>query len=412
MAAKQRSARRHRSVRGRPRLIHLTTVDSSLVALLLPQLRAFSQAGYEVIGVSASGPDVAQLEAAGIRHVALHNSTRARAPRRDLAVLWEFWRLCRRLRPDIVHTHNPKPGLYGRVLARLAGVPLVVNTVHGLYATENDPLLKRIVVYGLESFAARFSDAELLQNEEDLPVLRRAGVPARKLRVLGNGIDLARFEPTRWPDSERAEVRSELGLGLDAVVIGTVGRLVAEKGYVELFQALPRLGLPRDGVKVLAVAPADPSKPDALSEFEIERAKEMGVKFLGWRDDVDRLYLAMDLFVLASHREGFPRAAMEAAAMGLPIVATDVRGCRQVVDHAASGFLVRLGDVDELAQRLGELVGDADLRRRFGDRARRKALTSFDDRQQIALTLRTYDRLGAFRTSSATDASPAVGRGG
>lgn len=386
--------RRRRPPRERPRLIHLTTVDSSLVALLLPQLRAFSEAGYEVIGVSAPGRDVAALEAAGIRHVPLHHSTRARAPRQDLAAMWEFWRLCRRLRPDIVHTHNPKPGLYGRVLARLAGVPVVVNTVHGLYATEDDPLAKRLVVYILESFASRFSDAELLQNEEDLPILRRAGVPANKLHALGNGVDLTRFERGRWHDGEGMRVREELSLGQVSVVIGTVGRLVAEKGYVELFRALELLGLPDEHIRVLAVAPADPLKADALPEALIEQAKEMGVTFLGWRDDVDRLYLAMDVFVLASHREGFPRAAMEAAAMGLPIVATDVRGCRQVVDHAASGFLVQLGDVGGLAARLQQLVDDPALRRQLGECSRQKALTSFDDRRQIALTLRTYEHLG------------------
>src|SRR5262249_60035583 len=99
--------------------------------------------------------------------------------------------------PNIVHTHNPKPGLYGRVAARLAGVPVVVNTVHGLYAQTDDPLTKRAVVYSLERAASVCSNAELVQNPEDLATLLRLKVPRHKLTLLGNGIDLGRFHPHR-----------------------------------------------------------------------------------------------------------------------------------------------------------------------------------------------------------------------
>ena len=110
--------------------------------------------------------------------------------------LVELWRLFRRLRPDIVHTHNPKPGLYGRVAARAAGVPGVVNTVHGLYASPEDRVSRRAVVYALERAASMCSGAELVQNPEDLQVLSRLGVPSDKLVLLGNGVDLQRFRST------------------------------------------------------------------------------------------------------------------------------------------------------------------------------------------------------------------------
>jgi glycosyltransferase involved in cell wall biosynthesis len=200
--------------RSRPMVLHLTTVDLSLAKLLLPQLIAFREAGYDVFGASAPGPYVAELEEAGIRHVPLSRSTRAADVRSDLAAAREFLGICRRLRPDVVHTHNPKPGVYGRIAARLAGVPVVVNTVHGLYAQPDDPLPKRTVVYGLERLAATCSDAELLQNAEDLPVLRRLRVPERKLHLLGNGVDLSRFDPDAHA-ARRARVRAELGVADD-----------------------------------------------------------------------------------------------------------------------------------------------------------------------------------------------------
>jgi glycosyltransferase involved in cell wall biosynthesis len=377
----------------RPVVLHLTTVDMSLTLLLLPQLLAFQEAGYEVIGVSSPGPYVPGLEARGIRHVALERSTRAADLRADLATAREFARLCRRLRPDIVHTHNPKPGVYGRIGARLARVPVVVNTVHGLYAQPDDPLAKRAVVYGLERVASTCSQAELLQNPEDLPVLRRLRIPERKLHVLGNGVDLARFDPATHADA-RAQVRRELGIGDDEVAVGLVGRLVREKGYHEVFAAARRVRAEHPQVRFVVAGPIDLDKADAITQDELDRATaDAGVTFLGMRDDVHRLYAAMDLYVLASHREGFPRSAMEAAAMGLPVVATDIRGCRQVVDHRLNGLLVPVRDPDALGAAIGELVGDASRRTAMGEAARAKAVAAFDDRRQIDLTLEVYDRL-------------------
>lgn len=376
----------------RPRVVHLTTVDMSLVLLLLPQLVAFRDAGYEVVGVSSPGPYVEDLEAAGIRHVPLSASTRAMDPRADLRAMVEFVRLCRRLDPAIVHTHNPKPGIYGRIGARLAGVPHVVNTVHGLYAQPTDGRARRWAVYGLERVASAFSDAELIQNPEDLAVLRRLGVPPGRLHLLGNGVDLGRFDPDR-DDLDRARIRAALGVDEDTVVVGAVGRLVVEKGYRELIAAAERLRRTHPRTQVLVVGPHEPDKADALSPADLSRAEEAGVRLLGVRDDVERLYAAMDLYVLASHREGFPRSAMEAAAMGLPVVATDIRGCRQVVDDGRTGLLVPVGDPPALAAAVGSLVEDEERRRAYAEAARDKARREFDDRRQVEITLGVYEEL-------------------
>lgn len=381
----------------RPVLVHLTTVDMSLALLLLPQLVAFREAGYDVIGVSAPGPYVEQLEQHGIRHVPLTRSTRANDLRADLAAAREFYRLCRELQPDIVHTHNPKPGIYGRIASRIARVPVVVNTVHGLYALPGDPLLKRAVVYTLERIAAAFSDAELVQNPEDLPVLRKLRIPARKLHLLGNGVDLIRFDPDAYPGA-RERLRTELGVTDDQVVVGLVGRLVREKGYREVFEAARRLTREHPNVVFIVVGPTDLDKDDAITQDEIDLAeREAGVRFLGARNDIAELYLAMDLYVLASYREGFPRSAMEAAAMGLPIVATDIRGCRQVVDDGATGRLVPARDADALRDAIAALVTDEPRRQRFAEASRRKAAAEFDDRQQVATSLQVYAQLMATR---------------
>jgi len=340
--------------------------------------------------------------------VPLASSTRSMNPLADVRSAVELWRILRRERPDVLHTHNPKPGLYGRVVGRLARVPVVINTCHGLYFTETDPWLKRTILLVLEGVAARFSDAELVQSDEDLDrLVRRHAYPRRRTRLLGNGVDLGRFRPDVLGAAERADLRRELGARDDQIVVGMVGRLVAEKGLLELFDAARRLD---DRFLVVVVGPDDPEKPDALDRETVRGATEHGVRFLGMRDDVERLYGAMDLFVLPSWREGFPRAAMEAAASGLPVVASDVRGCRQVVDDGVTGLLVPVRDGGALAGAIRTLGDDPDRRRHMGKAAVDRAQTSFDERRVVEIVLDTYrqvaQRKGLADVTAALDARP------
>ncbi len=377
----------------KPLLVHVTTADISLELLLGPQLSAYRSAGFDVVGVSAPGPFVDDVTARGVRHIPLDNATRAMDPSSDARALLELIRLFRYLRPTIVHTHNPKPGLYGRIAARAAQVPVVVNTVHGLYATGDDRLRKRAVVYGLERIASCASDAELIQNVEDLGLLRSLlRVPTSKLTLLGNGVDLARFNTERSAGM-RPEIRAELGIDDDAVVVGAVGRLVEEKGYRELLTAWSEVSAAHPEAVLVVVGPHDAQKADALDPELVRSAEQQGVRFLGMRDDVERLYGAMDMYVLASHREGFPRSAMEAAAAGLPIIATDIRGCRQVVDDGRNGRLVPVRDAAALGAAMRELLADPAQRAAFGAAGAERAVQEFDQEAIIATTLATYRRL-------------------
>lgn len=399
---------RPRGSAGMRRLVHVTTTDISLEVLLGPQLRAFRDAGYDVHTASAPGPYVAGLAADGIVHHPLRHATRAFAVGHDLAAAAEMYRLFRRLKPDIVHTHNPKPGVYGRLAARAARVPLVVNTQHGLYAQPTDRAARRLSVYALERLAAGCSDVELVQSPEDLETLARLGVPRHKLRLLGNGVDLDRFRPQ--PAEVRNAVRSELAVSEDHVVVGVVGRLVWEKGYAEVFTAAKRLLARRGDVVVVVVGAFDPDKGDRLTPADVFAAEAAGVRFLGHRDDPERLYAAFDLYVLASHREGFPRSAMEAAASAVPSILTDIRGCREVVDHERTGLLVPPRDSLALESAIDRLVSDPAARSRFGEAAATKARKEFDQTRVIARTLEAYagvkcGRAEKIRTVPAASAS-------
>jgi glycosyltransferase involved in cell wall biosynthesis len=379
--------------RDRPLVLHVTTIDMSLDWLLGPQLAAFAAAGYEVVGASAPGPHVPAIEALGVRHVPLRHSTRAMDPAADLRLFGELRSLFTRLAPDLVHTHNPKPGWLGRPAARLAGVGAVVNTVHGLYALPDDPLAKRAVVYPLERLAAACSHAELVQSAEDLTVLRRLRVPRERLHLLGNGVDLGRFSPDRADPTARSTIRAAWGVGPDEVLLGAVGRLVHEKGLAELVEAARVLRTGSPAARLVVVGPTDDAKGDAVSAADRAAGERAGVIFAGRRDDMVDVYSAFDAYVLASHREGFPRSAMEAAAMALPVVATDIRGCREVVEPGVTGLLVPVRDGRALADALTRLVDDPTGRAAMGVAGRRKALRQFDQRRVIDRTLAVYDRL-------------------
>jgi glycosyltransferase involved in cell wall biosynthesis len=208
--------------------------------------------------------------------------------------------------------------------------------------------------------------------------------------VLGNGIDLTRFEPDA---AKRSRVRLDLGLDDDDIVIGAVGRLVREKGYPELLEANRAVKEQVSSASLVVVGPHEPDKADALSVSEIAAAEDAGVRFLGHRDDVEDLYPAMDIYVLASHREGFPRSAMEAAATGLPLILTNIRGCRQVVNDGVNGLLVPPDNATALATAITELAQSRDLRARMGAAGITKAALDFNQQRVIETTLATYRRL-------------------
>jgi glycosyltransferase involved in cell wall biosynthesis/ribosomal protein S18 acetylase RimI-like enzyme len=392
---------RHRAVsreperfRQRPvRVAHVTTIDLTLRFLVLEQLRRLRDEGYEVTAVSAPGEWVDEIRGDGIEHVAWHNATRAWNPAADLRAFTELLGIVRRGRFDVVHTHNPKPGLMGRLAARIAGVPVVVNTVHGFWATPDDPPRKRLPVMALEWVAARLSHAELYQSSEDLAWARRLriGRPSRA-HHLGNGTDLTEFDPTAVDPARLESLRRELGIGPGDRVVGMVGRLVREKGYGEFFHAARTIRARHPDVVFLAVGPSDPDKDDDLTASDRDAAGS-DVVFTGYRADVRDLLALMDVFVLPSWREGMPRSAIEAAAMGRAMVLTDIRGCREVARDGVEALLVPPRDADRLTSAIERLLEDDDLRARMSAAAFARARERFDERAVAARVAEVYRQL-------------------
>jgi len=361
-----------------------------LFPILRDQLKFLRERGYDVHTASIDGALGRRIrDEDGFPWTPLP-LTREFDPFGDWKAMSFIAELCRREKFDIVHTHTPKGNLVGQIAARRAGVPIVLQTLHGFYFHERMPAAKKKIWMALERLSAAHSDHVLCQNPEDVETALNAGiVKPGEITLLGNGIDLERFKPVceRTSNEKAGETptlrsrKRELNIPERALVVGMVGRFVAEKGFPEFLRAgailcaeFPDLHLLAIGHKLESERKGERWEPEDFSEL---RGR---MTVLSDRDDMPDLYGCMDVHVLPSHREGFPRALMEGAAAGLPQVATNIRGCRQTVEDGRTGYLIRVGDVSELAARLRELLSSPDLRRRMGEAARAKALAEFDQR--------------------------------
>ena len=378
----------------RIKVAHITAIDISLRYLLLNQLRSLKQAGYEVIGISSPGKEVQYIEATGIRHKPV-KITRSFTPFQDLKTLLGLYRHFCNDRFTIIHTHTPKPGLLGQLAARMVNAPIIVNTLHGFYFHNGmHPAMRRFYIV-LEKIAAKCSDVILSQNREDIETAIREGIcRPEKIKYLGNGIDVERFNPVNLSPEDILQKRLEIGLTSESLVVGFVGRLVKEKGLLELFEAakIVRARIPE--VRFLIIGPEDTNKPDSLTPHSVERYGVADIcHFTGVRQDMPELYSLMNVLVLPSHREGFPRAPMEASAMKVPCIITDIRGCRETIEHDRNGLLVPLGNIGALADAIIDLLTDREKARRMGEEGRRIALERFDERFVFEKVKAEYARL-------------------
>jgi glycosyltransferase involved in cell wall biosynthesis len=360
------------------KIAQVATSDLAIRFLLLDQIKALQRQGHEVVAICSSGPWVDGLRKEGVP-VEVVKMARELSPIRDLGSFFALVRCFRKNRFDVIHTHTPKAGLLGPIAAKFAGVPFVVHTIHGLLFHDRMPFWRRLLFWVPEKITAMFSDFLLSQSQEDVFTAKKYKIcPATKISYLGNGIEVDKFSAFKM-NGARGRGRREIGILDTDIVVGSVGRLVYEKGFGELFAAAKQLVESQKNVKFVIIGPEEDDQNDAMPRSQIEALTRTGsVFFLNWRDDLAKWYACMDLFVLPSHREGVPRACMEAAAMGLPVIATDVRGCREVVVKNETGILVPVKDLKALVSAIEGLIHDEGQRREFGKEGRKHILRNFD----------------------------------
>jgi glycosyltransferase involved in cell wall biosynthesis len=374
------------------KLAHAWSHDLGIPASL-PFCRPLAARGWEITFVCPPGRHVPLAVEHGMRFLPLALQRRFHPPS-DLQGAMQLARYLRRERWDILHTHNLKVGHVARVLAYLERVPIVVHTLHGLAYTRDDPWLRRAGHGLLERVASLRVDAVLAQAEEDRETLIASGavVPGRAIWI-GNGIDLSRFDPAVFSAADRRAARAELGVREDDVLFLSAGRLLESKGFLELFAAATTARSADPRIRLAVAGDPDPGKADALDPPALERARRDGVLLLGHRPDMPRLYAACDVVVLASWREGMPRVLMEGAAMQKPLLATDARGCREVVRPPRNGLLVPVCAPTALAAAMRALATDPSRRAAWGRQNAQEARERYDVASVVARVVAIYDDL-------------------
>ena len=306
----------------------------------------------------------------------------------DLLSFYELFRLCRKERFDVVHTHTSKGGLLGRIAARLAGVPIVIHTVHGFAFHGFTSRLATVSYTHLEKLAARFCDLIICVNHEDrLTAIEKRIVKPDKIVTIPNGIDLKRFEGTAITDLQRGR----LGLPREATLVGTVGRLAPQKGFVHLIKAIPSILRAHPQTRFL-FAGEGPLKAELQA-----LAEELGIadhcRFLGFRRDIPKLLACYDIFVLPSLWEGLSITLLEAMAAGKAVVATNIKGNREVVSDGINGILCEPQNSKALAKAIIHLTKNREKARLLGERARQTVEQRFDERIMLERTLELYRTL-------------------
>jgi glycosyltransferase involved in cell wall biosynthesis len=337
---------------------------------------------------SPEGSLVGEANRLGVVQIVLPSLRRDVRPWADLRAFVEMVRLFRCERPDIVHTHSSKAGLLGRLAARVAGIPVIVHTVHGWSFHDDMPRIARCIAIAIERLAARWSSALVVvtRRDEEVGLEERIGYP-EQYALIRSGIEVNAYDHS--PGAKR-RARALLGLREGVPLVGTVTRLSRQKDPSALLGAIRRVVDSRPDAHCVIVG--DGPLRHAV-ETSVERlGLRHHVTLLGHRDDVAALLPGLDVFVLSSRWEGLPRVVVEAMAAGVPVVATDAGGVAEVVENDRSGVLVPVGDVDGLASGVLRILEEPGLGTRLAAEASRQ-VKQFDSTEMIDRLEDLYVRL-------------------
>jgi len=373
---------------GRRKVLFVATVESHLLNFHIPYMKLLQEKGYEVHVATKLGNRRQEFDEIG---VIKHNVDFSRSPYspKVFKSLEQMEKMLKEIRFSLVHVHTPVAAFVTRLACQRTNTHPVLYTAHGFHFYKGAPLKNWLLYYNMEKLAAHWTDGLITINEEDYKAaqkfkLRKNG---KMFFVPGVGVDVVSLEQ-RIASIDRSEKRKELGLSADAAVIITVGELNANKNHIQVLEALSKLNKTNFHYLIVGNGEDEQKLQKAVNELLL-RDK---VSFLGFRRDVPELLTASDVFILTSRREGLPKAVMEAMAVGLPIIATDVRGNRDLVKSGENGYLVPLGNAEQTAIAIERLIDSEDLRRSMGGKS--KELVKQYDLQNILKEMeKIYDNI-------------------
>lgn len=309
--------------------------------------------------------------------------------------IYALYKLMRKEKYDIVHVHTPIAALLGRVAAKLAGVKNIVYTAHGFYFHEDMSNKQYKFYYNIEKYAAKFmTDWLLLQSKEDYELsVENKFLNESKIIHLSNGVDLENvFNPSLLDSGQINALKNEIGIQPRDIVFSFIGRLVEEKGVLELLRAFGEFKERHSNVKLLLIGDLPDSERDVSAINEIKRLmNQEGVIPLGFRDDISQLLYLSNVFILPSYREGLPRSIIEAMAMENAIIATNIRGCREQV-FEENGILVDRRSSDQLVDAMETMLADPRRIECMGFASREKALELFNEKKVLGKQMELFGK--------------------
>jgi glycosyltransferase involved in cell wall biosynthesis len=346
-----------------PRILYVVTEDWYFLSHRLPMARAAKDAGYEVHVATRLKDGKAAIEREGFVPHALSWSRGSLSPLGSLSGIVELRRLLRELKPDILHNISLKPVLLGTTASLGLSATAVVNSVTGLGTVfigeaRVSGLARRSVRFALSRLLRRKQSRTVVQNPDDRAFVIALGVkPDNVVLIPGSGVDTKALTPLPEPPPP--------------ITAAYVGRMLADKGVLTLIDAFSRLGKQGSSLQLLLAGDCDRENPGSLAPEQLrEFASLYGIRWLGPVADIREVWARAHFAVLASRREGLPKSLLEAASCGRAMVATDAPGCREIAISGETALTVPVDDAEALASAMAKLAGDAEMRRRFGAKAR------------------------------------------
>jgi glycosyltransferase involved in cell wall biosynthesis len=381
------------------KILHICAVGATTLKLLRPQIDYLLNCGLEVEITCSPDADADTFSQLGyvVRPVQIDREI---SPIKNLKSLIQLVHLMRQQQYDLVHVHTPIAAVLGRIAAKIAGVERIVYTAHGFPFHDLLSPQQYSIYFGIEKFCAQFTDLILTQSYEDLITAQQKNLcPADQVRHLNNGVDSQKFSRQWLSSSAQTNLRASLGIPPNALIVGTIGRLTRQKGFAYLVDAIAQLRPQFANLHLIIIGSelsTDPEPFQAELLAQVQRLNlQKHITFTGFRDDTPELLGLLDVFCLPTYfGEGLPRSILEAMAMGLPIVTTDIRGCREAVIPHQTGLIVPPKNSDALADALRQLLENGSLRHRWAEASRQRVEDLYDERYVFERLAAWYQELG------------------
>ncbi|WP_428223295.1 glycosyltransferase family 4 protein [Flavobacterium sp.] len=363
------------------KIVRITTVPISLEKLLTGQLTYMSQF-YEVIAISSEKENLDKFGESNEIPTFYLNLTRKITPFHDLYAIFRLVVFLRKIKPEIVHTHTPKAGMVGMIASKLAGVPHRLHTVAGLPLMETVGVKRKIL--NLVEKLTYVCATKVYPNSKGLEkfILENDFASKGKIKIIGNGssngIDTTFFAPEQISEEETLKLKARLHIAKDDFVFIFVGRLVKDKGINELITAFTNLNLSK--TKLLLVGPLesdlDPLLPETLTEIE----ENINIISVGYQSDVRSYFKLANVLVFPSYREGFPNVVMQAGAMELPAIVSNINGCNEIIEGGKNGLIIPVKNSKAVEEAMRKVYQEKSLLDQLKSNARQMIVSRYEQK--------------------------------